>query len=301
MSEDRATMFSQRRDPEKVPPLLQLGELNDEARNAIWNVLNDHREKSRIEFQRNDIERREILEHPLDMPDEHVDIWQVILRDVHVHHDHRRLDEWSSEQAASMHDRVIHEPIDRVFDFIKFLMQHEFCPQELIEDLSDRFRRLRLAYIINTNPPATIVAAATAEEGEQLTRNFDELHAAPLGGCTTHLRNASKCINDGDAAGGIRESILAVESVAREINPNATTLAKALAPLEKQGVLQHKALKEALGKLYGYTSDEQGIRHALLDNAKANVTIDEAVFMLGACASFASYLWRKHIAAKSPP
>ena len=25
------------------------------------------------------------------------------------------------------------------------------------------------------------------------------------------------------------------------------------------------------------------------------VHLDEAVFMLGACASFASYLWRKHV------
>ena len=25
-----------------------------------------------------------------------------------------------------------------------------------------------------------------------------------------------------------------------------------------------------------------------------NVGMDEAVFMFGACASFASYLWRKH-------
>ena len=40
--------------------------------------------------------------------------------------------------------------------------------------------------------------------------------------------------------------------------------------------------------------DEQGIRHALSDNPQANVGQDEAVFMLGACASFSSYLARKH-------
>ena len=50
----------------------------------------------------------------------------------------------------------------------------------------------------------------------------------------------------------------------------------------------------------GYTSDEQGFRHLLLNKAEDNVTIDEAVFMLGACASFASYLWRKHQAATAP-
>ena len=53
-------------------------------------------------------------------------------------------------------------------------------------------------------------------------------------------------------------------------------------------------VKQAFSKLYGYTSDEQGIRHALIDNPQANVGQDEAIFMLGACASFSSYLARKH-------
>ena len=47
-------------------------------------------------------------------------------------------------------------------------------------------------------------------------------------------------------------------------------------------------------KLYAYTSDEQGIRHALLDQPDPRVAQNEAVFMLGACASFASYLCRNH-------
>ena len=223
MSEDRATVFSQRRDPEKVPQLLQLEELNDEARNAIWNMLYEHREKSRIEFERNDIEWREITEHPLDIPDEHVNTWEVILRDVHVHHDHRRLDEWSSEQAASMHDRVMHEPFDRVFDFIEFLMQHKLCPQEFIGDLSDQFRRLRLAYMINTGPPATIVPAATVEEGERLMRNLNELRAAGLDGCAAYLRSATQFINEGKWEDSIRESANAVEYVANKITPNTKT------------------------------------------------------------------------------
>ena len=52
-------------------------------------------------------------------------------------------------------------------------------------------------------------------------------------------------------------------------------------------------MHQGLEKLYGYTSDEQGVRHSLLDQGQSNVGQDEAVFMLGACASFASYLWRK--------
>ena len=51
-------------------------------------------------------------------------------------------------------------------------------------------------------------------------------------------------------------------------------------------------------KLYGYASGP-GIRHAG-DKPRADVTKDEALFMLDACAAIASYLWRKHIAAKGP-
>jgi hypothetical protein len=41
--------------------------------------------------------------------------------------------------------------------------------------------------------------------------------------------------------------------------------------------------------LYAYTSDESGIRHALLE-ASANVDETDALFMLGSSASFVSYL-----------
>ena len=108
-----------------------------------------------------------------------------------------------------------------------------------------------------------------------------------------HLQQSSDCINQGDYAGAVRESIHAVESTARQIDPNAKSLESALNSLEKSEAL-HLALKRAFSSLYGYASDEQGIRHALIDSPQPNVGQDEAVFMFGACASFSSYLARKH-------
>ena len=85
-----------------------------------------------------------------------------------------------------------------------------------------------------------------------------------MSGSAAHLRKAAECINGQDWAEGVRESINAVESVARQLDPKASTkLGPALKSLERSGTL-HPALKEAFTKLYGYTSDEQGIRHALL-------------------------------------
>ncbi len=180
-------------------------------------------------------------------------------------------------------------------------MRHDDCPQEFIVKMAGAFSDCQLAYTIDSDPPPSILPATTPEEGEQLKRNLNELQAAGLVRSATHLRKASKHINDGEGADGVRESINAVESVARQIDPATShTLGAALNSLEKKGLLQHHALKDALSKLYGYASDEEGVRHALVFQDKPNVTIDEAVFMLGACASFASYLWRKHQAANTP-
>ena len=283
MSKERTLPFSQREGYRAVPGPLQLKELPETARMDLWNVLYAF-------FWHSNLDRR------------YLDgAWEVILRDVHAWHHHLPLDEWTGELykvSNRLRTFIQQQPFDQVFDLFEYVMQHKHCPPHFIETVSNAFRVCQLAYAIDADPPVTIWPATTPEEGTELVRSVDELRSAGLDGSVTHLRNASKCINDGDWAGSVRESIHAVESIARLIDPAASeVLTPALKSLEEHRVLQHSALKQAFIKLYGYTCDEQGIRHALLDKAEANVTIDEAVFMLGACASFASYLWRKHQAA----
>ena len=162
--------------------------------------------------------------------------------------------------------------------------------------MKQEFADCRLAYTLDTEGPPTIIPSVTTEEGNVIVSALRMLRQTGLNASATHLRNASESINQADWAGSVRESINAVESVARQLDPkSAGTLGPALASIEQRGGL-HPALKEAFNKLYGYTSNEQGIRHALLDRDTADVGMDEAVFMLGACASFASYLARKHAA-----
>ena len=50
----------------------------------------------------------------------------------------------------------------------------------------------------------------------------------------------------------------------------------------------HTALQQAFKKLYGYTSDADGIRHALLE--EASLDFEDAKFMLVACSAFVNYL-----------
>ena len=110
------------------------------------------------------------------------------------------------------------------------------------------------------------------------------------------LRKQGNSVNGGDWPGAVRESIHAVESVARQLAPVVLQITQSLGIgfIGRQAAGYTLLSESAIDKLYGYTSDEEGIRHPLIENATSPVGQDEAVFMLGACASFASYLWRRH-------
>jgi hypothetical protein len=56
-------------------------------------------------------------------------------------------------------------------------------------------------------------------------------------------------------------------------------------------------MKAGFKNLYGFTSDESGIRHPLLEKGTARVDEIDALFMIGACAAFVSYLINKARAA----
>ncbi len=170
-------------------------------------------------------------------------------------------------------------------------MRHPACPLEFTIEINEIFR-YQLAYRIDLTSIPTIVPAATEQEGNALIGAIQDLDGAGLGGAATHLRQAGERIRDQDWAGSVRASIDAVESVATQVvSSDADTLGQALALLERQEGL-HGALKSGFSSIYGYTSNEPGIRHALLDD-ESKVTQDEAIFMIGACAAFSSYLWRK--------
>jgi len=91
-----------------------------------------------------------------------------------------------------------------------------------------------------------------------------------------------------DYRNSIKESISAIESASKIISgkPNAS-LNEALGEVDKKHFL-HTAFKQGVIKLYGWTSDAGGIRHALLD--APNVDEADARYMLVSCSAFANYL-----------
>ena len=88
----------------------------------------------------------------------------------------------------------------------------------------------------------------------------------------------------------IKESICAVESMCQIITKNdKATLGQALKSLKDSGLKIHPALEAAFSKLYGYTSDEGGIRHCE-GMFESDVSFEEAKFMLVSCSAFVNYL-----------
>lgn len=115
-----------------------------------------------------------------------------------------------------------------------------------------------------------------------------------LGAVREHLRTAVKHMSDRenpDYRNSIKESISAVEAACQHLTGDSgATLGKALGVLEKERGL-HGALKRSFDALYGYTSDADGIRHALSD--EPGLTFVDAKYMLVVCSAFINYLLGK--------
>lgn len=119
---------------------------------------------------------------------------------------------------------------------------------------------------------------------------------------TKALSHYSKRKNP-DYENSIKESISAVEAMCCVITGakgGQATLGKTLKKLEDKGVHIHDAMKDAFSKLYGYTSDEPGLRHGGV--AFKGAAAEDARFMLVSCSAFVNYLiekWSKNDPAGS--
>ena len=275
--------FSQVWSYEKLPGPLKPEEISQEARTRLWNNLYDEVRHSLTSFS--------YYASCITLPP-----WHDILHDLHAYFFNFELDRWDNDFKVFVEnykDFIYTSEFNKIFDLLQYIMRHPECPPGFIDKVAETFNQYHLAYAVCKEPPVTIFPATTKTEGKTILETLKQLRDNGLLGAETHLRNASDFINQGKYADSIHESINSVESVARILDPNSSnSLDKALKALQEKKNL-HPALKKGLQALYGYTSDEKGIRHPLIDEKRANVGMDEAVFMLGACASFSSYLLRK--------
>ena len=212
----------------------------------------------------------------------------------------------ASRVQETVDNILILEPFHRVLSFLEILLR--YLPKgrrfgtrpELAKQISTLLQKHGAVYrlgSIDPNGPRWFHPCESEEHAKAISDALEKLHRGGFEGATQHLRNAAGHIDGGRHGNAITECIHAVESVARKIDPKANkTLTPALKSLRARRLLTHDALRKSFEILYGYTNDEQGLRHAMIDTDEAAVGVDESVFMFGACASFAGYLARKHLA-----
>ena len=116
------------------------------------------------------------------------------------------------------------------------MMRHPNCPEEFSRGVAEIFNKCQLAYVVDIQEPVTILPAATEQEGQTILDAIDEFRTSGLRATEAHLRNASEFINKGHWSDSVRESIHAVESIARQLDPRASnSLGPALTPALEKG------------------------------------------------------------------
>jgi hypothetical protein len=177
------------------------------------------------------------------------------------------------------------------YDFIEFLSSIKLPninTKTLIVRFNEVLKKELSGFRFVGGQLTPIVNAVEINDLEQALQNTNKSNYK---GASIHLSAALEKLSDRrepDYRNSIKESISAVESVCQAItgDPKAT-LGPALKKIEQKMPL-HGALKEGLLKLYGYTSDSDGIRHALQD--EPNLSQEDALFMLVTCSAFVNYL-----------
>jgi len=175
-----------------------------------------------------------------------------------------------------------------VYDFVEALAQEleGICQKKFIFFVNSHLESEMSAYRFVGDEIGEFTSTTEIEAIEGAIADTHGLQAVQA-----HLREALVKLTDRkspDYRNSIKESISAVEAMCQLIVGERATLGDALKKLKDVGVNLHPALVQAWGSLYGFTSQEGGIRHAL--SGLPNVTFGEAKYMLVSCSAFVSYV-----------
>lgn len=176
-----------------------------------------------------------------------------------------------------------------IYDFIEFIasLDSQIYYTKFIRNCNYSLEREASGFRIVDNNIVQITSEEEIKEIESALKTSTRWDPV-----NKHLETALKYLADRktpDYRNSIKESISSIESFCKIITrDNKATLGKALKQIEKKWEI-HKSLKNAFSALYGYTSDEGGIRHSLLENGQ-EITFEDAKFMMVSCSSFINYL-----------
>ena len=272
--------FSQRIGKRPVKDQLQIEAMDSDLKNGLWNVLHlahfGKMDGNQIHFlDREDQEfirtvQRSFFKLPLD-----------------------ELPDWASHFVARAKRWLYEAEWYDAFDFIEFVSQ--FDNDRDFPAVEEAFNKVLKQEVSGYRLlDGKVVQITSEEEIAAVQIALDTARKSRLPGVDEHLTAALSKLSDKknpDYRNSIKESISAVESLAKVISgdPKAE-LGKALKTVESKVGL-HPALKKGFSAIYGYTSDEGGIRHALLDTN--DIDFEDAKYMLVSCSAFINYLVAK--------
>lgn len=281
------TLFSQRKGIKPVKSVMQIDSMDNDLRNGLWNALTVYywnKVEADYGFYLNKTENSNIV---------------YLIRSLWHYYFKKPIDtiqqQWD-ETYNGIRKYFFECEWYEVYDFIEFVANNyidksyglsankefiDFCNSVLQQELS--------AYrFVN----GKIIQITAEEEISEIEKTLEA--TKPLKPVFHHIKRAIDLFADRkspDYRNSIKESISAVEAICNLLTKNTkATLGQALKEIEKKVEL-HPALKNAFDSLYGYTSDAEGIRHALLD--EPNLDFEDAKFMLVSCSAFINYLISK--------
>jgi hypothetical protein len=265
--------FSQRKGLVAASELIQVESMTIGLRNSLWNAL-DSAIWSSKDFMWKQYGQAEIV---------------PFARSLWFHHFKEPMDsipERSVQCLAQIRTHFYEAVWNEVYDFLEFVVKHYDRTRPRLAGFLNAILERELSGYRFVD--GILVDVTSREELQMLDEALADTRFA---GTAAHLKRSLELYahrETPDYRNSIKESISAVEAIARVVAENQkATLGDALKAIEKRGKL-HQSLKEGFLRIYGYTSDEGGIRHAMLDEPQ--ITANDAKYFLLSCTSFCNYL-----------
>lgn len=269
--------FAERLGHRDTRSLVQRDELDEETRGEFWNVL------YLLPTMLRKISNGSIVEtNVLDA----IWTWEFKgLRDERP----RNQDIWAQMKAVLL-TAPWFDALDLLEATVKYLERYKNHYSKdlstvIVDAFNNRFEHYLVGYRFIGHEITPIDSAADAEA---VNSALDE--TGSINGARHHLERATELLADRqtpDYPNSIKESISAVEAVVKKVTGEGT-LGTGLNKLEASGLTIHPALKGAWSKMYGWSSDENGIRHGSIEAADADQAL--AKYVLVTCSAFVSYL-----------
>ena len=268
--------FSQRKGLKPLQKLVQLDSIDEDLRNRLWNVLYDWVlvDAPKFTTMSRSSEARRAYSFACK-------VWC----DFFKYRSDAAPNQLQCENPIREHFK--NAQWNEVYDLMEFSTSN--LPPLLAEPITKQWNRVleeeTAGYRIIDGQLVEITATHEIREIEQAL-------SSRIAAVQEHVHAALACLSDRDNPNyrnAIKESISAVESVCKLVT-GEKTLGAALKAIRDK-IQLHPALEKGFNALYGYTSDEGGIRHALL--AESTVDSTDARFMLVACSAFVNFIVAK--------